>query len=460
MANILLVDDDAGFREGLAETLGDLGHDTIQVDAGERAIALVSGRKPDATPEFDLVFLDLRMPGMDGLETLRRLRMQPGCREVPVVVLTAHADSDNTIEAMKLGAFDHLTKPIGRDQVGEVLARGLSRPRERPAHAGNAGGSSANHLIGASRPMREVHKLIGLAAPSDATVLIQGETGTGKEEIARALHGHGPRSAGPFVPVNCAAIPADLLESELFGHVRGAFTGAVNARAGKLQEANGGTLFLDEIGDMPLFMQAKILRVLQDREVTPVGGRESQPIDVRIVAATHRDLIAMVHEGGFREDLFYRLNVVRITAPPLRERGSDILALAEHFLWELAPKGSPGKRLTPAAAQALLAHPWPGNVRELRNLMEQAVVTVRNAVIDRADLAISARWPAARDTLDSLLALPYSEAIGRLEKLLLDRALRASGGNRAEAARRLGIRRQLLYAKIKEAGLVKNEAAT
>jgi DNA-binding NtrC family response regulator len=453
MANILLVDDDAGFREGLAETLGDLGHETVEVDSGERAIELTARAESGTGSEFALVFLDLRMPGMDGLETLRCLRLQAGGPELPVIVLTAHADSDNTIEAMKLGAFDHLTKPISREQVCDAMERALSRPREKLVAGGHAAVAAANHLIGASRPMREVHKLIGLAAPTEATVLIQGETGTGKEEIARALHRHGSRATGPFVPVNCAAIPADLLESELFGHVRGAFTGAVNARAGKFKESNGGTLFLDEIGDMPLFMQAKILRVLQDREVTPVGGREPQSIDARLIAATHRDLIAMVREGGFREDLFYRLNVVRITAPPLRERGSDILALAEHFLWEMAPEGSPGKRLTPAAAQALLAHSWPGNVRELRNLMERATVTVRNSVIDRGDLAIAPVLPAAQDTLDSLLGLPYAEAIGRLEKLLIERALRASGGNRAEAARRLGIRRQLLYARIKEAGL-------
>ena len=204
---------------------------------------------------------------------------------------------------------------------------------------------------------------------------------------------------------------------------------------------------------MPPFMQAKSLRVLQDREVTPVGGRESRPVDVRVVAGTHRDLVAMVHDGSFREDLFYRLNVVRITAPPLRERGSDILVLAEHFLSEMAPPGSPGKRLTPAAAQALLSHPWPGNVRELRNLMEQATVTVRSSVIDRGDLTLAPASPGAEDTLDSLLALPYAEAIGRLEKLLLERALHASGGNRAEAARRLGIRRQLLYARLREAGI-------
>jgi two-component system NtrC family response regulator len=459
MANILLVDDDPGFREGLAETLGDLGHRTVEVNAGERALDLLSDAKPNGGAEFDMAFLDLRMPGMDGLETLRRLRTQSGCRELPVVVLTAHADTENTIEAMKLGAFDHLTKPITRDQIREVLARGLSRPRERSAPKSRADSSSTDHLIGVSGPMREVQKLIGLAAPSEATVLIQGETGTGKEEIARALHRHGSRAAGPFMPVNCAAIPADLLESELFGHVRGAFTGAVNARAGKFAEANNGTLFLDEIGDMPPFMQAKILRVLQDREVTPVGGREARPVDVRVVAATHRDLVAMVHEGSFREDLFYRLNVVRITAPPLRERGSDILVLAEHFLSELGPPGSTVKRLTPAAAQALLSHAWPGNVRELRNLMEQATVTVRSSVIDRGDLALAPAAMGPQDTLDSLLALPYAEAIARLEKLLLERALRASGGNRAEAARRLGIRRQLLYARLREAEIKEDEAA-
>jgi len=452
MATILLVDDDPGFREGLAETLGDLGHRTVEVNAGERALDLFSAVKPNIGAEFDLAFLDLRMPGMDGLETLRRLRTQSGCRELPVVVLTAHADTDNTIEAMKLGAFDHLTKPISRDQIREVLARGLSRPRERPAPKSHAKASSTNHLIGVSGPMREVHKLIGLAAPTEATVLIQGETGAGKE-IARALHRHGSRAAGPFVPVNCAAIPADLLESELFGHVRGAFTGAVNSRAGRFAEANNGTLFLDEIGDMPPFMQAKILRVLQDREVTPVGGPAPRPGDGRGVAATQSARGAGVHDGSFREDLFYRLNVVRIPAPPLRERGSDILVLAEHFLSEMAPPGSPGKRLTPAAAQALLSHPWPGNVRELRNLMEQATVTVRSSVIDRGDLTLAPAAPGAEDTLDSLLALPYAEAIGRLEKLLLERALHASGGNRAEAARRLGIRRQLLYARLREAGI-------
>ena len=454
MARILLVDDDDGFREGLAETLTDLGHEPVQVASGERALArMAAAGTDDSCAGFDLMLLDLRMRGMDGLETLRRLHADhPDCRELPVIVLTAYADSGNTIEAMKLGAFDHLTKPISREQVRGVLERALGRPRAGRATSEPSSPASNDQLIGSSPAMREVHKLIGLAAPSDATVLVQGETGTGKEEVARALHRHGSRMGKPFVAVNCAAIPAELLESELFGHVKGAFTGAVNQRTGRFSEANKGTLFLDEIGDMTLPMQAKILRVLQDRIVTPVGASAPVPVDVRIVAATHRDLIAMVRDGGFREDLFYRLHVVGITLPPLRERGADILVLAEHFLRALAPAGQTPKRLSPAASQALLAHPWPGNVRELRNTMQHATVTVRGAVIDRTDLLLSTPTPPSGtpDTLDALLTLPWTEAITRLEKLLLERALRAAAGNRAEAARRLGIHRQLLYAKLKE----------
>jgi len=364
---------------------------------------------------------------------------------VPVVILTAFADSANTIEAMKLGAFDHLTKPVGRDDVQAVLARALSRPRTlAPAHA-PAGG---DELIGASAAMREVQKLIGLAAASDATILIQGETGTGKELVARAIHRHSARSVKPFVAVNCAAIPVELLESELFGHVRGAFTGAIFQRAGRFKEADHSTLFLDEIGDMTLPMQAKILRVLQDRVVTPVGGSAALRVDVRIVAATHHDLIANVRDGKFREDLFYRVNVLAIRLPPLRERGSDILALAEFFLQRMP---SP-KKLSAAAAKALLEFPWPGNVRELENLMQSASLVVRGEVIDAGDLKLGEAIAPA-DSLEELLHLDLPSAVARLEKMLLQRALQATGGNRAEAARKLGIRRQLLYAKLKEHGL-------
>jgi two-component system, NtrC family, response regulator len=462
MAKILIVDDDAGFRDGLAETLTDLGHKAVVMTSGESALGQIANGGDGECGGFDLMLLDLRMRGMDGLETLRRLRAgHPECRELPVIMLTAFADSANTIEAMKLGAFDHLTKPISREQVKAVLARALGRPHRARSKAEPVGDSGApDQLIGSSAPMREVHKLIGLAAPSDATVLIQGETGTGKEEVARALHRHGSRAGRHFVAVNCAAIPAELLESELFGHVKGAFTGAVNQRVGRFSEAHRGTLFLDEIGDMTLPMQAKILRVLEERIVTPVGGSTPVTVDVRIVAATHRDLIAMVRDGLFREDLFYRLNVVGITVPPLRERGADILVLAEHFLREFTPAGQAPRRLSPAASQALLAHPWPGNVRELRNIMQNATVTVRGAVIDRPDLPLASPSPGGSpDTLETLLALPWTESIAHLEKLMLQRALRAASGNRAEAARSLGIHRQLLYAKLKEHGLMEPPAS-
>jgi two-component system, NtrC family, response regulator len=330
--------------------------------------------------------LDLRLPDLDGLDVLRRLRAQPGYASLPVIVLTAYSGSRTTIEAMKLGAFDYLTKPVGRHDLSEVLARALIRPPAWPP-AAEADDAADEGLIGASPSTRQVHKLIGLAAAGHATVLITGATGTGKERVARALHQYSARAHKPFVAVNCAALPADLLESELFGHVRGAFTGAVADRRGRFAEAEGGTLLLDEIGDMSLAMQAKILRVIQEREVTPVGASVNEKVDIRIIAATHRDLPLLVSAGSFREDLFYRLHVLHIALPALRERGSDILLLAEHFLHRAAPE-SP-KRLTPAAAKTLLEYDWPGNVRELENLMQRLTVVVRGSVIDQIDLPLS-----------------------------------------------------------------------
>lgn len=296
--------------------------------------------------------------------------------------------------------------------------------------------------------MREVHKLIGLAAASDATVLITGETGTDKEQVARAIYKHSARFGGPFIPVNCAAIPSDLLESELFGHVRGAFTGAVADYERRFCEAQSGTLFLDEIGDMGLNMQAKILRAIEEREIKPVGGTKSYHVDIRILAAAHRDLTALVKEGLFREDLFYRLNVIHISLPPLRERRSDILLLAEYFLERSAPEAP--KRLTASAAKSLLEHNWPGNVRELENMMQRLTLVVRGPVIDRADLPILKKGDHAGLEVEDLIYMDFYSAISRLEKYLIERALKEANGNRAETARRLRIRRQLLYAKMKE----------
>jgi DNA-binding NtrC family response regulator len=444
MPTILIVDDDAALRDGLAETVHDLGYQAQLATSGREALGIL------ASNEIQGVLLDIRMPGgMDGIEVLRRIRAQKN--GPPVVVLTAFASAENTIEAMRIGAFDHLTKPIGRQELQELLARMLARPAA--ASPGVLSDHATGTLIGLSELMRRVQKTIGLAADSDATVLVLGETGTGKELVARALHEHGRRKHKPFVAVNCAAIPADLLESELFGHMRGAFTGAAADRTGAFREADDGTLFLDEIGDMPATMQAKILRALQERVVTPVGGKPV-PIDARVIAATHRDLPSLVAQGAFREDLYYRLNVVPIGLPPLRERRTDIVPLAEHFLKAASTNGDT-KRLTAAAAALLLEHSWPGNVRELRNVIERACVMVRGEVIDAADLdlTLAATEPTLHDGLD----LPT--AVAKLEEAMIRKTLAACGGNRAEAARRLNIHRQLLYTKMQRYGLTDEDVS-
>jgi DNA-binding NtrC family response regulator len=442
MATILIVDDDAVMRDALAEAIRDLGHEVRVAASG------ISGLKLLEAEQVHAAFLDLRMPGMDGLELLQRVRS----REQPpvVTILTAHATAANTIEAMRMGAFDHVTKPIGRADIARVLARMLA---VGDSSALSAAGSS-DKLVGSSESMRTVQKTIGLLADSDATVLVMGETGTGKELVARAIHEFGKRKVGPFVAVNCASIPPELMESELFGHMRGAFTGAVAERLGAFRQANGGTLLLDEIGDMDLAMQAKILRALQERVITPVGGKPVN-IDVHVIAATHRDLKERVHAGLFREDLFYRLHVVPIRLPPLRERIADIVPLAEHFL----ALTHQGKVLSADAAATLIRHHWPGNVRELKNAMERAAVLVRGNQVTCADLgflgdgthalANAADWP--EEDLPS--------AVARLEEMLIRRALERCAGNRSEAAKALNINRQLLYAKLKRYGLAESDDA-
>ncbi len=433
MPTILIVDDDTALREGLAEALGDLGPRAEQARDGAAALARV------ARGGIDAVLLDLRMPGMDGMEVLRRLRAS--AEPPPIAVLTAVATAANTIEAMRLGAVDHLTKPIGRADLAALLGRMLPAA---PPRATTAAVGTTEDIVGGSAAMREVQKAIGMLADTDATVLITGETGSGKEVVARAIHRHGRRGGRAFVAINCAAIPAELLESQLFGHLRGAFTGAVADRPGSFREADGGTLFLDEIGDMDMALQAKLLRVLQERVVTPLGGKPVA-VDVRILSATHRDLARAVKEGTFREDLYWRLGVVPLALPPLRERLADILPLAEHFLTLAA---GPARRLSAEAAARLLSHPWPGNVRELRNAMERAAVLSRRPVIGADDLSfLQAAPPAA--AADDWLAGDLPGAVARLEAAMIRRALAATGGNRAEAARRLGIHRQFLYEKLR-----------
>jgi DNA-binding NtrC family response regulator len=448
MAHILIVDDDDAFRESLAETLGDLGHVIEQAGSGHDALAMLAG-----DTRIDCMFLDIRMPDLSGIDVLERLRAMPARAALPVVVLTAFATSDNTIHAMRLGAFEHLTKPVGRDAIASLLRkieasnRGASSPALPASNEDVTDGTP--RLLGNSEALRDAQKQIGRAAATDSTVLITGETGTGKEVAARVLHDASRRRHAPFVAINCAAIPAELLESELFGHTRGAFTGAVTQRAGRIVEANGGTLFLDEIGDLPLPMQAKLLRVIQERTLTPVGSNTSVAIDVRIVAATHRDLAAEVAARTFREDLFYRLNVIPVHLPPLRDRPDDILPLAAHFLIAAANLAGPARTLSGDAERRLLAHAWPGNVRELKNAMERVAALARGPLVTADDLAFLTLPRAGVSEIPAaLLDLPLPQAIEWLERAAIERALQQSAGNRAEAARRLGISRQSLYTKI------------
>ncbi len=445
MARILIVDDDTAFLSTLQATLRSFGHEVIAAADGQAGLARLRAGG------IDLAFVDFRMPGMDGIALMRARQDDAQAAAVLLVMLTAYASSGNTIEAMKLGAFDHLVKPVGRADIVAVVERALQ------AHAGGDGSApppqapaeEAGALLGHSAPMRTVHKRIGLAAASDLPVLVSGETGTGKELVARALHRASARAGAAFVAVNCAAIPAELIESELFGYRKGAFSGAVADRPGLIREADGGTLFLDEIGDMPLPMQAKLLRFLQEGEVSPLGGRGAQKVDVRVVAATHRELAQLVADGRFRSDLRYRLNVVPIELPPLRERGDDIVLLAQHFLED----GAGAARTLSAAAQARLrAYPWPGNVRELRNAMQRCQVLVRTPTIEAHDLDEVLAGDAAAASADTP-ALTLPEAIAQLEKKMIQAALTQAQGNRAEAARRLGIHRQLLYRKLDDYGL-------
>ncbi|MFL9892903.1 sigma-54-dependent transcriptional regulator [Paraburkholderia sp. RL17-381-BIF-C] len=449
MAHILIVDDDDAFRESLAETLGDLGHVVAQAGSGHDALAVLAGNA-----RVDCMFLDIRMADLSGIEVLERLRAMPARETLPVVVLTAFATSDNTIHAMRLGAFEHLTKPVGRDAIASLLGKIEASNRGSPGPAlplshEETGDAGTPRLLGNSEALRDAQKQIGRAAATESTVLITGETGTGKEVAARVLHDASRRRHAPFVAINCAAIPAELLESELFGHAKGAFTGAVAQRAGRIAEANGGTLFLDEIGDLPLPMQAKLLRVIQERTLTPVGSNASVAIDVRIVAATHRDLAAEVAARTFREDLFYRLNVIPIHLPPLRDRPDDILPLAAHFLVAAAHLAGPARTLSGDAERRLLAYAWLGNVRELKNAMERVAALARGPLVTADDLAfLNAPRAGVSEIPSALLDLPLPQAIEWLERAAIERALQQTVGNRAEAARRLGISRQSLYTKI------------
>jgi two-component system response regulator AtoC len=456
---VMVVDDEQRLRESLAELLAGDGYQVTQAGDGDEALALV-GRL--ATPP-DVILLDLRMPGRDGIATLQTLKALPPTQRTPVVVITAYGGSEQTMAAMKSGAYDYITKPFEPDEVLHTVSRAvevgqLSRELERlRAGTQSVWDEASTGLIGRHPAMRELFKLIGRVAPSEATVLVTGESGTGKELVAQALHRHSPRARRPLVTVNCAAIPEALLESELFGYERGAFTGAVQAKPGRFELADGGTLFLDEVGDLPLAIQVKLLRVLQERTFERLGGQHTIDADFRLVAATNRDLAQLMAEGRFREDLFYRLNVVRIELPPLRARRTDIPELAEHFLQRYRAGRVDGPSgFSQEAMRALLLHDYPGNVRELENLIQRAVVLARGPLITVDDLPGLAGDPTSPETeprLRELLTMPLEQATRQLERLLITRALARAQGNKAEAARLLQIRRQHLYTKLKELGI-------
>lgn len=459
-ARAWVTDDDDSIRFVLERALSRAGYDVeTYATVSELHEALANGSP-------DVILTDIRLPDADGLTVLETLRESE--RDIPVIAMTGFSDLDAAVNAFQQGVFDYLPKPFDLDQVLSVVASAVAdrSPQEAPARRGER-----HQVIGDAPAMQEIYRTIGRLSRSDISVLITGETGSGKEVVARALHDHSPRAAGPFVAINTAAIPGDLLESELFGHERGAFTGAHAARPGRFEEAAGGTLFLDEIGDMPLPLQTRLLRVLAEGDYYRVGGRDLLAADVRVIAATHQDLERHIREGRFREDLYHRLNVINIDLPPLRERVEDIPALARHFLEQAAADmGLERKHLRPETLGVLQARHWPGNVRELQNLCRQLVVMAPGDQVFPDDLPEAAgapqapeaglagaedwqrqlrRWArtAIQEGRPELMALVRS----RMEQVLFDVALEQAGGKRIEAARLLGVGRNTLSRKLKQA---------
>jgi nitrogen regulation protein NR(I) len=467
MGNILIVDDDAQLRQSFEKLLTAEGHTVKTASSGEAAIPMVQAEVPD------LVIMDVRMPGMNGLEAFQAMHeIEP---KLPVIIMTAFGTTETAIEATKLGAYEYVLKPFEIPDILALISQALEAGRfmrSRVELDVAPDTTAADAIIGRSKAMQEVYKAIGRVAPTDATVLIRGESGTGKELVARAIYQHSLRAAKPFLIINCVAIPETLLESELFGYEKGAFTGAVNRRVGKFEQAHGGTVFLDEIGDMPFSIQAKILRLLQERSIERLGGREPIPVNVRIIAATNRDLEAALAQGRFREDLYYRLKVVTLWLPPLRERSQDSILLAEYFLARFAKEmgmGNPG--MIEEAKLLLQNYQWPGNVRELANAMQKALIFSRGYPIHPEDISraigseslareagdqraeeIVRQW--VRQTLAAGEGKDVFEAcMDHFASLLISEALDLTGGNRSRAAKLLGISRPTLLSKIDKYGL-------
>lgn len=442
MARILIADDEPGIREFLVDVLTGDGHDVTAAADGAEASAQLDARR------FELLITDLNMPRMDGLALLRKVRAEQP--ELEVIVLTAHGTVDTAVEAMKLGAFEYLQKPVGSpDEVSLVAARALERRGllEAKARSERALPSGQPRLTYGDPAMQPVVVAIEKVARTSATVLLLGESGTGKEVAARTIHDLSERRNGPFMAVNCAALAENLLESELFGHEKGAFTGASERRRGRIELAEGGTFFLDEIGELKLELQAKLLRVLQERRFERVGGVKPLEADVRWIAATNRDLHALIAEGRFREDLYHRIAVFPVRLPPLRARTADLLPIARTLLERIGPElGRPRLSLAADAEQKLLAWPWPGNVRELTNALERAAILADGSRIEAAHLWLEAGATAAAS---SATTAPTIRPLADLEREAIEQALRAVGGNRRRAAELLGIGERTLYDKLK-----------
>jgi two-component system response regulator AtoC len=453
LRSVLVVDDEPSIRHVVSVVLNDHGYEPRAVATAAEALKEVAARP------YDVVLTDVRMPGMDGLALLAEVRrLQP---EAVVVVMSAYGSRDTALEAMRAGAADYIAKPFRPDELALVL--GKVQERERLAQENRrlrrelSGAYRADAIVGGSEAIQEALRQLRKVAPQKTTVLLEGESGTGKELAARAIHELSPRASLPFVAVNCGAIPAELLESELFGHVKGAFTDARRDKKGLALEADGGTLFLDEIGELPLGLQVKLLRFLQEEEVRPVGDVRSRRVDVRVIAATARDLAAAVAAGTFREDLYWRLNVVAVRLPPLRARRDDVVPLAQHFLARYARLRPelPGLALSPEARETLLAHRWPGNVRELEHAMERAVVLAEGPLIREDDLPEAVRAGATPGAPPPPEAgdLSVKRAIRSTEERLIRAALERTGGNRTRAAELLELSYRALLYKIKEYGI-------
>jgi two-component system response regulator HydG len=461
MARILVADDHDAMREGMVLALTRLGHDVQGVKSGAEAVAAYRKRAAD------VVVTDLRMVPVDGIEVVRRLRAEDP--DATVLVVSAHGTIAIAVEAMAEGAIDFLEKPFPPEVLRARVEKAVQIARERRGARADRGRAEAlgedlarehdpHGMVGSSEPMRRVLEQVRKVASTDATVLVLGESGTGKELVARAVHDGGPRRNGPFVSVSCAAIPEGLLESELFGHERGAFTGAVKRKLGRFELADGGTLFLDEVGEIPPSTQVKLLRALQERTIERVGGEGSIEVDVRLVSATNRDLSRMVAEGRFREDLFYRLDVVEIRLPPLRDRPGDVEELAQVFLSRAAPRlGSAVSGFAPEALELLRGHRWPGNVRELQNVVEQALVFAEGPLVRADDLPEGLRRAPAAALTAPAGDRPLPDVLDDLERQLVVAAMEKARGVKAEAARLLGIKPSALYYKLEKYGIARDD---